>query len=109
MKWDDPELTKYDPSWKQEGQWWSGLDNYWAGAKKACEDIGMSLPDKSKLQSLAKKTTAEKIQLGLPTSAWFWSSSESYAGYAYFVDFSAGDTYGDYKSHSFYRALCVGD
>ena len=68
------EMKKWDPKWNTTD--WKGYDNYWAGAKKACDDIGMSLPDKSKLQSLAKKTTAEKKQLGLPTSGWFWSSSE---------------------------------
>ena len=104
------EMDKYDPSWKQEGQWWSGYDNYWAGAKKACEEQGMSLPDKSKLESLAKKTTAEKEQLGLPTDGWFWSSSEYESGYAYRVPFgSRGKTNFSNKYYSDFKVLCVGD
>ena len=102
------EMDKWDPKWKNSGD--SDRDNYWAGAKKACDDIGMSLPDKSKLQSLAKKTTAEKEQLGLPTSGWFWSSSESSAGGAYGVTFDDGYTaYNGYKYRSYGRVLCVGD
>ena len=105
------EMKKWDPGWKQEGKWWSGYDNYWAGAKKACDDIGMSLPDKSKLKSLAKKTTAEKEQLGLPTSGWFWSSSESDVVTACGVDFywvSTGMDC-DNKHRSGHKVLCVGD
>ena len=48
-------MKKWDPNWTVEkvGSYRQVYDNYWAGAKKACEDIGMSLPDKSKLDSLA--------------------------------------------------------
>ena len=101
------EMEKWDPKWNKTS--FASYDNYWAGAKKACDDIGMSLPDKSKLQSLAKKTTAEKEQLGLPTSGWFWSSSENYANAAYGVDFDSGDTGSYGKSYSYVRVLCVGD
>jgi len=100
------DMKKWDPKYDEAG--WAN-DNYWAGAKKACDDIGMSLPDKSKLQSLAKKTTAEKEQLGLPTSGWFWSSSEKSATSAYNVYFFNGSTdyYGKYGSDP--KVLCVGD
>ncbi len=101
------EMDKWDPKWNTTN--YASKDNYWAGAKKACDDIGMSLPDKSKLQSLAKKTTAEKEQLGLPTFGWFWSSSEYGAGSAYFVYFSDGDTDYNAKNCSNNRVLCVGD
>ena len=99
-------MKKWDPKY-DAGRYPN--DNYWAGAKKACDDIGMSLPDESKLKSLAKKTTAEKEQLGLPTSGWFWSSSEGGAGSAYLVRFSSGLAYGGSKHDSTYRVLCVGD
>ena len=56
-------MDKWDPNWNNSG--YASRDNYWAGAKKACDDIGMSLSDTSKLKSLAKKTTAEKEQLCL--------------------------------------------
>ena len=108
IKWDDPELTKYDPSWKQEGQLWSGKDNYWAGAKKACDELGMSLPDKSKLQSIYQAGQKDS-SLGLPTSGWFWSSSEDTAYGAYGVYFNDGHTNGYGKASSNVKVLCVGD
>ena len=103
-------MKKWDPNWTAEkvGSW-ASEDNYWAGAKKACDDIGMSLPDKSKLESLAKKTTAEKEQLGLPTDGWFWSSSEINAYYAYYVPFYGGNARSGNKAYSNARVLCVGD
>ncbi len=106
------EINKWDPNWKaiKIGDW-ANYGNYWAGAKKACDDIGMSLPDKSKLQSLAKRTTAEKEQLGLPiTPDYFWSSSEKSALDAYIVAlYDVDDNTGiSYKGSNF-KVLCVGD
>ena len=103
-------MKKWDPKWTaEEVGGYASYDNYWAGAKKACDDIGMSLPDTSKLKSLAKKTKAEKKQLGLPTSGWFWSSSEYYDYNAYSVYFYAGETTTDDKESSLDKGLCVGD
>ena len=107
------EMKKWDPNCTTEkvGSYNASRDNYWAGAKKACDDIGMSLPDTSKLYSLAKKTTAEKEQLGLPTSGWFWPSSESSASSADAVDFGNGGSTYTYlnKYASDLKVLCVGD
>ena len=100
------DMKKYDPKYDAVGY---TDDNYWAGAKKACDDIGMRLPDKSKLESLAKKTGKEKKQLGLPTDYWFWSSSEDGARYAYYVSFFSGRTDGSIKRNSTPKVLCVGD
>ena len=104
-------MKKWDPKWNTADR--KAYDNYWAGAKKACDELGMSLPDKSKLQSLAKKTTAEKEQLGLPTYFWwyFWSSSEYNALNAYRVSLGNGHTeyYGHGKDFSGTMVLCVGD
>ena len=104
------EMKKWDPNWTTEkvGSW-ASTDNYWAGAKKACDDIGMSLPDKSKLQSLAKKTKAEKEQLGLPTFGWWWSSSEYDATSSYSVYYYDGNPSYSGKYFSRNGALCVGD
>ena len=99
-------MDKWDPKWNTTS--WKGYDNYWAGAKKACDDIGMSLPKGTKLQSLAKKTKAEKEQLGLPTSGWFWSSSEITVGIGGTVDFGGGNVT-HYKFDSYGKVLCVGD
>ena len=109
------DMKKWDPKWNSDScEWYYGRmckieDNYWAGAKKACDDIGMSLPDKSKLQSLAIKTTAEKEQLGLPNSGHFWSSSEDRDYIAYDVAFNSGIAYGNFKNSSYAKVLCVGD
>ena len=99
-------MDKWDPNWKNSGS--SSYDNYWAGAKKACDDIGMSLPDKSKLKSIYEAGKKDS-SLGLPTSGWFWSSSEYDADIAYLVDFSNGGTYIIGKLNNSLRVLCVGD
>ena len=103
-------MDKWDPNWTAEkvGSYNASSDNYWAGAKKACDDIGMSLPDKSKLLSLYQASQKDS-SLGLPTSGWFWSSSEDSAYTAYDVSFGTGSTYGGYKDNSRGKVLCVGD
>ena len=100
------EMDKYDPKWNTTS--WKGYDNYWAGAKKACDDIGMSLPDTSKLLSLYEAGKKDP-SLGLPTSGWFWSSSEGGAYYAYYVSFYGGGPYDNGKGDSYGKVLCVGD
>ena len=106
------DMKKWDPNWTEEkGSNGSG-DSYWAGVKKACDDIGMSLPDKSKLESLAKKTKAEKEQLGLPTSiyyGYFWSSSEFDATRAWVVRLADDNVQLSYKGYGGDKVMCVGD
>ena len=98
-------IKKYDPKYDAAGY---TSDNYWAGAKKACEELGMSLPDKSKLESLYEAGKKDS-SLGLPTSGWFWSSSEYNASTAYYVGFYYGDTSYLTKYFSINKVLCVGD
>ena len=98
-------MKKYDPKYDAAGY---TDDNYWAGAKKACDDIGMSLPDKSKLYSIYEAGKKDS-SLGLPTSGYFWSSSEYLADVAYGVKFILGGTYIDNKHGSDSKLLCVGD
>ena len=100
------EMDKYDPKWNTTS--WKGYDNYWAGAKKACEEQGMSLPDKSKLKSIYEAGKKDS-SLGLPTSGLFWSSSEDRAYFAYYVNFDTGSTYSYAKDSSNTKVLCVGD
>ena len=109
IKAGDPEMKKWDPNWTAEKVGGNASDNnYWAGAKKACDDIGMSLPDKSKLESIYEAGQKDS-SLGLPTSGWFWSSSEYNVYQAYFVHFYIGYTNYDYKGDSTNEVLCVGD
>ena len=100
------EMEKWDPNWKNSD--YSDRDNYWAGAKKACDDIGMSLPDKSKLQSIYQAGKKDS-SLGLPTGGWFWSSEEGYAHLAYDVNFGTGYPGGNIKYNRITKVLCVGD
>ena len=108
------EMDKWDPNWNSESCTitFDGpcktKDNYWAGAKKACDDIGMSLPDKSKLQSI-RRAAKKDSSLGLPTSGYFWASSESRDYMAYYVHFDDSLALYDYKYDSSIKALCVGD
>ena len=106
IKAGDPEMDKWDPKWNTTD--WKGNDNYWAGAKKTCAEQGMSLPDKSKLQSIYQAGKKDS-SLGLPTSGEFWSSSEDTAYGAYLVNFYGGYTGGYYKDTSYGEVLCVGD
>ena len=104
------EMKKWDPNWTAEKvEGFARYDNYWAGAKKACDDIGMSLPEPSKLKNIyyvAKNDSS----LGFPTSGRFWSSSEVDAFGAKNVWFhDIGDTGYNRKADSFLKVLCIGD
>ena len=102
-------MDKWDPKWKNTSYGYADRDNYWAGAKKACDELGMSLPDKSKLESIYKAGKKDS-SLGLPTSGWFLSSSEGGIGNMYSVNFNNGYTDGtSYKNYSSFKVLCVGD
>ena len=103
------EMDKWDPGWTKSQ--WGGNDNYWAGAKKACADVGMSLPDKETLIKLSDKRKEDKT-LGLPSRDTYWSSSTSglyrnmYVVYMYGSLTSSVDALAKYKSAS---VICVGD
>ena len=98
-------MKKWDPKYDAAGY---TEDNYWAGAKKACAELGMSLPDKSKLKSIYEAGQKDS-SLGLPTSGWWWSSEEYDASTAYYAGFNYGYTSNAYKYHSSDKGLCVGD
>ena len=80
-------------------------NNCWAGAMKACSDIGMSLASRGDLNTIyAQKGKVE----GVPTSGGFWSSAEEDRFGAWVKYFHSG---GDDYSLKFYQrgALCVGN
>ena len=76
--------------------------NYWAGAKKACAEQGMSLPELGSYNTSTYYCNSDAAEntlcglynnreaLGLPTSGWFWSASESSTDGAWVVVFSVG-------------------
>ena len=99
------DMKKWDPRYDAAGK---TRDNYWAGAKKACDDIGKSLPDLGTLQKLYKKGK-EDPSLGLPSFGYFWSSSETNETQAWrvlFMDISYGPTL---KYSEYGDVFCVGD
>ena len=95
--------------------------NYWAGAKKACAEEGMRLPEYGTKDSnwyctsdAAEDTLCglynNREALGLPSSGWFWSASESGTYYAWFVNFSNGNVNDNYYLKNYqYSVVCVGN
>ncbi len=84
----------------------SGWSNdYLAGAKKACEEIGMKLPDKDSLKSLYDKKSEAPSDVTL--SGWFWSASEDSYGYPYVVNVDNGNTTVS-DEHNQIPVLCSG-
>ena len=105
IKGGSEEMKKWDPDWANSG--WSNIDNYWAGAKKACDTVGLSLPDKSKLHSIYQASKKDP-SLGLPTSGWFWSSSELGTYHANRVFFQL-DVIEYARKDENYNVMCTGN
>ena len=119
------EYQQYDPNYAIP-------NNYWAGAKKACSAMGMSLPNGDQLAQLASElyidssgneiTFAEdtdKSEIKLKdeykdgkeplTLGYYWSSEERSAGIAYSRGFytTYSRWYYQYRYYSYNRAICV--
>ena len=94
--------------------------NYWAGAKKACAEQGMSLPELGSYNTSTYYCNSDAAEntlcglynnreaLGLPSSGWFWSASEGGTGGAWRVNFSDGGVYNGGKT-SQRSVVCVGN
>jgi prepilin-type N-terminal cleavage/methylation domain-containing protein len=67
--------------------------NYWAGAKKHCDDLGMHLPSRSELLSL-KGDPANQLSM----SGLFWSSEENIAISAWVVTLPGDAQNGSHKN-----------
>ena len=81
-------------------------NDYWAGAKKACEAIdGMHLSTRAELDTIyeAKGTVS-----GVPDSGLFWSSEEKDNLSAFIMSFSNGNKNLTTDKRGQNRALCVG-
>ena len=106
--------------------------NYWAGAKKACSDMGMSLPTREELAQLASNlyvdSSGNEVEIAynedktglkvkdeysknppLSLGYSYWSSEENTAASAYRRVFDATSSrwYLYNKSNSHTRAICV--
>lgn len=79
--------------------------DYWAGAVKACQDKNMRLPTKDELLELY----AKKGQPGIPTSGWYWSSTDDGGTGAFDISFDNGAVAHDYKNDTVENLLCVAD
>ena len=84
------ENKKYDSKY-------ASPNNYWAGAKKACDEVGMSLPAFSKLKNW---------KYLLSPSIHYWSL-DGHGRYAYSI--STNGSYDESKNYSDAKVLCVGD
>ena len=104
------DIKYWDPTWYKSG--YSHRDNWWAGARKACDDLGLELPDKSKLESLYQKSKSDP-ESGLPKNGWYYSSSEYNITCAWYMNFSSGETtHALCKDRGFssgINVMCVGD
>ena len=99
--------------------------DYWAGAVKACHDMGSSLPSKSDLNKLAEELYQDTsghfsgnrdndlaVSMGFITSPgeefWVWSSKEYTEGYAYGRNFgSTGTFHGNHTRGGSGQAVCL--
>ena len=79
--------------------------NCWAGAKKTCADIGMTLASRDNLTTIYNaKGTNDKV----PTSGARWSSAESDNNNAWYMAFSSGHEASVSKNNG-NIAVCVGN
>ncbi len=96
IKAGDPEMGKWDSKWASDscvipkgyssaGSPCKNFDNYWAGAKKACSDLGMSLLSVSQIYKLTSVKDEEKKKLGLPSGGSYYMTNDEYDGSGLYV------------------------
>ena len=105
-----------------------GTNDYWAGAVKACKDMGSSLPSQSDLDKLAEELYQDAsgifsgnrdndlaVSMGFITSPgsafWVWSSEEYSKYYAYGRNFTSMRTYRNDGNRYFssHQAVCLAE
>lgn len=85
--------------------------DYWAGAQKACADIGASVPSLNSLKNICPNY---KSRLGISEGDYWSSDIDGGAQYAYGLDFKRCHGFSGYDSNYEHRAnaskkvLCVG-
>ena len=105
-----------------------GTNDYWAGAVKACHDMGSSLPSDTELMKLAEELYQDTsrpfsgnrdndlaVSMGFITSPgssfWVWSSEEYSKHYAYnryFYSTNPGQSYYP-RNRSISQAVCLAE
>ena len=94
----------------------SSADNFWAGAKKACADLGMNLPLTGGITGeTCPANAAENTLCGIYnnrdeygiTSGYFWTASGEGANATPYVDFSNGRVYDHGPKINANSALCI--
>lgn len=80
-------------------------DNYWAGAKKACNDAGMRLPTFDEFYTMYDN----RALLGFTANKYYWAQgyNASDAGAGVLSDGSGFNYYE--KNHNDFKVRCVGD
>ena len=80
--------------------------DYWAGANKACEEVGMMLPNQNKLKDIWQNK-AEYAQIASNTN-WFWASDKYDRISGKFINFSNGrSAYGEHYVAAKGHVLCI--
>ena len=96
---------------KQYDENYAVTNNYWAGAKKACADMGMSLPTRTQLAQLVSNlyvdSNGNTVTIGISEYKWGLKIKDEYKsnppltlGGSYWSSEDGGGLY-----HAFYRAF----
>ena len=105
----------YNPQtddWEEAADGMCHGGDYWGGAKKYCEDQGLTLPTRSQLQTLRTTRGCKSSSTSPECSGWFLSSElNSDHGYAYNVYFQDGYevTYSRSYIGANFRVVCGGN
>lgn len=86
--------------------------NYWAGARKGCQDIGMDLPSRGVAESIITKSKKDSKLYSMikPGGGCIWSSTvwDNGAG-TKSPSVTSGQLCNGYKTQNQHKALCIGD
>lgn len=83
----------------------SCANNAWAGAKKACADLGMTMPDYATIKQIRESQIS-----GLPTPGWVWYSRECNQNDGCVIWFEPGNAgNGNSNKRNKWPAVCLGD
>lgn len=87
---------------EESGYWY--VADYWSGASKACNDLGMRLPSTSELNTIWQNRATIG---GFAASSYYWSSTESDPSNAWYKIFDAGGYQSSFSKGANCKARCV--